>query len=132
MEWDYFLSLITPLASKVPTSADIGNHERDYEHSGLVYITPDSSRECRVGCETYFPMAAIAKDKPWYLTDNANVHFTMISTEHDLKENSEQYAWIKKDLRKVTWRSYKRKRSSHMFGTSLQGMVCLRRDPDNT
>lgn len=101
VEWDYFLSLITPLARHVPYMTAIGNHERDYEGSGSVYITPDSGGECGVPYETYFPMPTIAKDKPWYSIEQASVHFTVISTEHDWHENSEQYAWIKKDLASV-------------------------------
>ncbi|ONK71228.1 uncharacterized protein A4U43_C04F6200 [Asparagus officinalis] len=101
VEWDYFLSLITPLASHVSYMTAIGNHERDYEGSGSVYITPDSGGECGVAYETYFPMPTSAKDKPWYSIEQASVHFTVISTEHEWTNNSEQYEWIKKDLASV-------------------------------
>lgn len=63
---------------------------RDYEGSGSVYITPDSGGECGVAYETYFPMPTISKDKPWYSIEHASVHFTVISTEHDWSESSEQ------------------------------------------
>ena len=37
VEWDYFLNLITPLASKVSYMTAIGNHER-YLHVTLLYF----------------------------------------------------------------------------------------------
>ena len=63
---------------------------RDYVDSGSVYVTPDSGGECGVAYETYFPMPTSAKDKPWYSIEQASVHFTIISTEHDWSVNSEQ------------------------------------------
>ncbi|CAI8583928.1 unnamed protein product [Vicia faba] len=79
----------------------IGNHERDYVSSGSVYQTPDSGGECGVPYETYFPMPTSAKDKPWYSIEQASVHFTVISTEHDWSINSQQYEWMKKDMASV-------------------------------
>ncbi|KAH7679335.1 Phosphodiesterase I protein [Dioscorea alata] len=101
VEWDFFLSLITPIASHVSYMTAIGNHERDYADSGSVYVTPDSGGECGVAYETYFQMPTSSKDKPWYSIEQASVHFTVISTEHDWTENSEQYKWIKNDLESV-------------------------------
>jgi hypothetical protein len=117
VEWDFFLHLISPMASQVSYMTAIGNHERfslellsvffqrqdcvsginhcinlfrDYIGSGSVYITPDSGGECGVPYETYFPMPTPAKDKPWYSIEQGSIHFTVISTEHDWTENSEQ------------------------------------------
>ncbi|KAK4746965.1 hypothetical protein SAY87_026002 [Trapa incisa] len=101
VEWDYFLHLITPLASHVPYMTAIGNHERDYVDSGSVYGTPDSGGECGVAYETYFQMPIQAKDKPWYSMEQGSVHFTVISTEHDWLEDSEQYQWMKNDMASV-------------------------------
>ncbi|GJV85445.1 heat shock cognate 70 kDa protein 2-like protein [Tanacetum coccineum] len=66
VEWDFFLHLITPLASQVSYMTAIGNHE------------------------SYFPMPTPAKDKPWYSIEQGNVHFVVISTEHAWSPNSEQ------------------------------------------
>ncbi|KAK4372076.1 hypothetical protein RND71_007460 [Anisodus tanguticus] len=66
VEWDYFLHLITPVASHVSYMTAIGNHERDYIGFGSVYVTPDSGGECGVPYETYFQMPTPAKDKPWH------------------------------------------------------------------
>ncbi|KAI4323479.1 hypothetical protein L6164_023078 [Bauhinia variegata] len=98
VEWDYFLNLIKPVASRASYMTAIGNHERDYDSSGSVYITPDSGGECGVPYEAYFPMPTAGKDKPWYSIEQGSVHFTVISTEHDWSENSEQYQWMKKDM----------------------------------
>ncbi|KAH6766104.1 hypothetical protein C2S52_017087 [Perilla frutescens var. hirtella] len=101
VEWDFFLHLINPLASRVSYMTAIGNHERDYGGSGSVYITPDSGGECGVPYETYFPMPTPAKDKPWYSIDQGPVHFTVISTEHTFSPDSEQYEWMSKDMAAV-------------------------------
>lgn len=100
-EWDFFLHLIKPVASRVSYMTAIGNHERDYIGSGSKYITPDSGGECGVPYETYFPMPTIAKDKPWYSIEQGSVHFTVMSTEHDWTANSEQYEWMQKDMASV-------------------------------
>ncbi|KMS99148.1 hypothetical protein BVRB_2g047460 [Beta vulgaris subsp. vulgaris] len=101
VEWDYFLHLITPLASRLSYMTAIGNHERDYIDSGSVYITPDSGGECGVPYESYFQMPTSSKDKPWYSIEQGPVHFTVISTEHDWKLGSEQYKWMKSDMASV-------------------------------
>lgn len=101
VEWDYFLQLITPLASRVSYMTAIGNHERDYIDYGSVYITPDSGGECGVPYETYFPMPTSAKDKPWYSIEQGSIHFTIISTEHGWSQDSEQYQWMKNDMASV-------------------------------
>ncbi|KAL2478392.1 putative inactive purple acid phosphatase 27 [Forsythia ovata] len=91
----------SPVASKVSYMTAIGNHERDYKSSGSFYSTPDSGGECGIPYETYFPMPAVAKDKPWYSIEQGSVHFTVISTEHIWTPNSEQYTWMKKDMAAV-------------------------------
>ncbi|KAL6853504.1 hypothetical protein ACP4OV_019533 [Aristida adscensionis] len=101
VEWDFFLHLITPIASQVSYMTAIGNHERDYAESGSVYVTPDSGGECGVAYESYFPMPSISKDKPWYSIEQGSVHFIVISTEHAWSKNSEQYNWMTEDLSSV-------------------------------
>ncbi|XP_030492644.2 probable inactive purple acid phosphatase 27 [Cannabis sativa] len=101
VEWDFFLHQIFPVASRVSYMTAIGNHERDYMDSGSVYVTPDSGGECGVPYETYFQMPTLAKDKPWYSIEQGTVHFTVISTEHNWKKNSEQYLWMKKDMASI-------------------------------
>ncbi|XP_038875449.1 probable inactive purple acid phosphatase 27 [Benincasa hispida] len=101
VEWDFFLHLINPIASRLPYMTAIGNHERDYSESGSVYSLPDSGGECGVPYETYFQMPISAKDQPWYSIEIASIHFTIISTEHDFTINSPQYEWMKNDMASV-------------------------------
>lgn len=102
VEWDFFLQMITPVASRLSYMTAIGNHERDYPNSGSKYGTSrDSGGECGVPYEKYFPMPTIAEDKPWYSINQGPVHFTVMSTEHNWTEDSEQYEWIKQDLASV-------------------------------
>ncbi|WVZ68519.1 hypothetical protein U9M48_017451 [Paspalum notatum var. saurae] len=101
VEWDFFLYLITPLASQVSYMTTIGNHERDYPNSTSVYVTPDSGGECGVPYESYFPMPIVAKDKPWYSIEQGSVHFIVMSTEHEWSEKSEQYNWMDEDLSSI-------------------------------
>ncbi|MCO5560917.1 hypothetical protein L7F22_014537 [Adiantum nelumboides] len=101
VEWDNFLDLISPIASKIPYMTAIGNHERGFPDSGSYYETPDSGGECGVAYEIYFQMPTKGKDKPWYSFEAGPVHFTVISTEHDWTVASEQYKWIQNDLASV-------------------------------
>ncbi|KAK7404269.1 hypothetical protein VNO78_05025 [Psophocarpus tetragonolobus] len=104
VEWDFFLHLINPIASRLSYMTAIGNHERDYVGSGSIFVTPDSGGECGVPYETYFPMPTSSKDKPWYSIEQGSVHFTVMSTEHDWTKNSEQYDWMQKDMASVNRR----------------------------
>ncbi|KAB1224922.1 putative inactive purple acid phosphatase 27 [Morella rubra] len=101
VEWDFFLHQISPVASRVSYMTAIGNHERDYIGSGSRYQLTDSGGECGIPYETYFPMPTPAKDKPWYSIEQASVHFTVMSTEHDWSVKSEQNEWMKKDMASV-------------------------------
>ncbi|WVZ68518.1 hypothetical protein U9M48_017450 [Paspalum notatum var. saurae] len=101
VEWDFFLHLITPLASQGPYMTAIGNHERDYAESGSVYVTPDSGGECGVAYESYFRMPTVSKDKPWYSIEQSSIHFIVMSTEHEWSEKSDQYKWMNQDLSSV-------------------------------
>ncbi|KAJ7295496.1 hypothetical protein O6H91_Y184800 [Diphasiastrum complanatum] len=97
-EWDFFLEMIQPVASRIPYLTAIGNHERDFPKSGSYYGSTDSGGECGVPYETYFPMPVRAKDEPWYSVQLGPVHFTVMSTEHDWTPNSLQFKWLKNDL----------------------------------
>lgn len=100
-EWDFFLEMIGPVASRVPYMTAIGNHERDFPNSGSYYEGLDSGGECGVPYEMYFQMPANGKDKPWYSIEHGPVHFTIMSTEHPWDIGSDQFKWIKSDLASV-------------------------------
>ncbi|XP_057818701.1 probable inactive purple acid phosphatase 27 [Cryptomeria japonica] len=136
VEWDYFLHMITPVASHVPYMTAIGNHERDFADSGAYYGTPDSGGECGVPYEKYFPMPTPGQDKPWYSIKQGPVHFTIISTENNWTENSEQYKWMKQDLNSVDrnitpWLIFCGHRPMYTTGnTGLSELIRSPVDPD--
>ncbi|KAE8766814.1 nucleotide pyrophosphatase/phosphodiesterase-like [Hordeum vulgare] len=74
---------------------------RDYAGSRFVYVTPDLGDESGVAYESYFPMPAAGKDKPWYSIEHGIVHFIVMSTEHPWSERLEQYNWMERDLSSV-------------------------------
>jgi hypothetical protein len=55
-----------------------------------VYTQRDSGGECGVPYETYFPMPTLGVDKPWYSYASGPIHFTVMSTEHNWTQGSEQ------------------------------------------
>lgn len=102
-QWDEFMQQILPVATAVPYMTCIGNHERDYPHSGCYYNGTDSGGECGVPYEARFIMPGTenAPDEPWYSFDYGNVHFLLMSTEHNFQIGSDQYNWIESDLASV-------------------------------
>ena len=97
---------------------NIGNHE--YDHTGTGGRDPsgatgngwhpswgnmgdDSNGECGVPMASRFTMPESPGSNGifWYSFDYGSVHFTMISTEHDLSPGSVQYLWLEKDLASV-------------------------------
>lgn len=85
--------------AKLPWQVGIGNHERDYPNSGSVYtFSNDSGGECGVPYSSRFDMP---NKGYWYSFEAGPVHFTIMSTEHDFCEGSEQYKWIEADLASV-------------------------------
>ncbi|KAL3701603.1 hypothetical protein R1sor_019625 [Riccia sorocarpa] len=101
VEWDNFLELIEPFASRVSYMTAIGNHERDHPLSGSYYEGTDSGGECGIPYYNYFPMPSQGQDKPWYSLESGPIHFTIASSEHDWTEGSEQYKWLQTDLASV-------------------------------
>ena len=59
-----------------------------------MYDTWDSGGECGVAYETYFQMPTVATDKPWYSYAAGPIHFTVMSTEHDWTQGSEQVRYL--------------------------------------
>uniref|UniRef100_A0A7S3VR38 Calcineurin-like phosphoesterase domain-containing protein n=1 Tax=Dunaliella tertiolecta TaxID=3047 RepID=A0A7S3VR38_DUNTE len=112
--WNHFMDSIEPFASQVPYMVSIGNYDYGYEGDGLrdpsgagVSWFPDendSGGECGVMSAARFSMPGARKgDKPpfWYSYNYGNVHFTVISSEHDCAPGSEQYRWLERDLSSV-------------------------------
>ncbi|XP_062168602.1 probable inactive purple acid phosphatase 27 [Alnus glutinosa] len=107
-QWDQFTAQVEPIASTVPYMVASGNHERDWPDSGSFYQNTDSGGECGVFAETMFYVPAENRAKFWYSTDYGMFHFCIADSEHDWREGTEQYKFIKHclasaDRRKQPW-----------------------------
>jgi len=99
-EWDEFMDQISPISMKIPYMTGIGNHERDFRKTAFM-TGDDSGGECGIPYERRFPMPGVSGDQPWYSFNFGNIHFTIMSTEHDFTYSSAQYQWIAQDLSSV-------------------------------
>lgn len=104
-EWDNFFHQIQPAASAKPWMTAIGNHEQGYTKS--FYPGLDSGGECGAVYNAYFPFASqnpaskLSERQPWYDFVYGNVHFVIMSTEHDYTPGTTQHEWIAETLGKV-------------------------------
>jgi len=87
--WDAWGDQMQPLAARVPYMFAVGNHEHYYNYTS--FSTRYSMPSKLSGGRGNF----------WYSFDYGNVHFTMMSTEHDYKPGSPQYNWLQNDLAKA-------------------------------
>ena len=99
------------ISTSVPWMTAVGNHEHGWSDSFIQ--SADSGGECSVPYLRRFPFArqpysSFTPDpntleydqQPWYSFDYGNVHFCVISTEHDwLDDGSPQRKWIEADLK---------------------------------
>lgn len=117
--WDSFMRAIEPIASRVPYMVGVGNHEYDFVgpgnndpsgvrepyHPAWGNFGTESGGECGAMTAHRFAMPNVqsgADNAPfWYSFDYGPVHFTMVSTEHDLSPGSLQYRWLARDLASV-------------------------------
>ena len=118
--WDSWFQMIQPFSTSIPLLIGIGNHEYDHLNGGLGkdpsgvktdygYVpewgnfADDSGGECGVTMSKRFRMPS-SKDSNgvfWYSYNYANVHTTVISSEHDLSPGSPQYQYLEADLKRV-------------------------------
>jgi len=128
--WDRFFELIEPYASTMPYMIGAGNHEYDYtdgksrDPSGWKPYLPDwgnfdngSGGECGVPTAKRFAMPSqwvvdpqaienlttqLAPLPPfWYEYSYGRAHFIVLSSEHRMDEDSEQYIWLEAALERV-------------------------------
>eukprot|EP00735_Rhodelphis_limneticus_P012681 TRINITY_DN59_c0_g1::TRINITY_DN59_c0_g1_i1::g.14719::m.14719 TRINITY_DN59_c0_g1::TRINITY_DN59_c0_g1_i1::g.14719 ORF type:complete len:495 (+),score=147.38,sp/Q9LMG7/PPA2_ARATH/36.78/5e-76,Metallophos/PF00149.23/1.6e-17,Metallophos_C/PF14008.1/7.6e-08,PhoD/PF09423.5/1.9e-05,Metallophos_2/PF12850.2/0.031 TRINITY_DN59_c0_g1_i1:51-1487(+) len=93
--WEDFFTQIEPIASKVPYMVGLGNHEE---------LTLDAGGECGYPYRARFEMPSNGMADGadlWYSFDYGPIHFTVISTEHDISPSSQQFEWAAKDLASV-------------------------------
>jgi hypothetical protein len=97
--WEFFLNMISPVASSVLYLTTVGNHESDYPNTDSYYEGTDSGGECGVIATAVLPQPYPAStNKPWWSYDIGLIHFIGMSTEHDFRVGSEQYLWLEGDL----------------------------------
>jgi len=83
--WDSFFNHIQPIASVKPWMVSVGNHEKE------------KNREPFETFDNRFTMPGT--HKYWYSLDYGFVHYSIISSEHNIEEGSDQYTWLENDLR---------------------------------
>ena len=71
-----------PLAAVVPYMFAVGNHEKYYN------FTSFNTRFLMPGAQSG------GVHNFWWSMNYGNVHFVMMSTEHDYSPNSPQYNWL--------------------------------------
>jgi hypothetical protein len=99
--WDAYLEQQSFISHYLPTMTGVGNHERSWTGSGGLFDGVDSRGECGVPYEKFYPMPTPGRDKLWYAFDYGNIHFTVMSSEHNFSKGSEQYQFLEHDLRSV-------------------------------
>jgi len=100
--WDFFLDMISEVASRAVYLTTVGNHESDYPNTASQFAGTDSGGECGVLATKLLPMPAPATtDAPWWSYDVGLIHFVGMSTEHDFSVGSKQYEFLENDLASV-------------------------------
>ena len=126
--WDFWSTLVEPITSRIPYMVTTGNHEYDHEgvHPDPSGAPPggwhphgsnpvpwgnlgdDSRGECGVPLAARFNGTGSANSTIvgsngvfWYSFNEGPVHVVMLSSEHDWRQTSRQYAWLAADLASV-------------------------------
>jgi len=119
--WDTWSDMVSKFAATIPLMIGVGNHEYDHTDGGGAGRDPsgvttpwgylpewgnfgtDSRGECGIPVSNRFvmPQSEGSNGVYWYSFDYGTVHTVMISSEHDMSQGSEQYAWLENDLKNV-------------------------------
>merc|ERR1740130_2558684 len=115
--WDVWGNQISEIARKVPYMVSLGNHEYDHDSGGdkdpsgaagtgfhptWGNYGDDSAGECGVPVVKRFPNPPPSGHGIfWYSYNFANVHWVMLSSEHNYTTEAAQYKWLDNDLAKV-------------------------------
>lgn len=100
--WDFFLDMISPIASGAIYLTIVGNHESDWPYSASFYYGTDSGGECGWATTTLIPLPAPAQtNTPWWSYNVGLIHFVGLSTEHNYTTGSPQWLWLQNDLANV-------------------------------
>ncbi|KAL7543835.1 hypothetical protein ACHAXR_013183 [Thalassiosira sp. AJA248-18] len=97
--------MIQSYASRVPVMVGVGNHEYDHTEGGGGGKDPSgvlsAGGECGVPVSKRFAAPDNGNGVFWYSYDQALVHTVMLSSEHNITTESQQYIWLEKDLLSV-------------------------------
>ena len=77
---NHFFKPLSDVIAHIPIFPCLGNHEK--------------------GSELYFSYFALPDNERWYSFDYGNSHFVALDSNSEYKRGSEQYRWLKRDLRK--------------------------------
>jgi len=118
-KWEQWFNEIEPVSTQVPYHVVLGNHEFDWPGQSFKPLAfsymKDSGGECGIPHDKRFHMPGPRFKTPGdFLTGSPNiyhsfevgpdgfgVHFSLISSEHDMMKGSEQYDWLAADLAAV-------------------------------
>jgi hypothetical protein len=84
--WDLYGHQNEPFAARLPFMIGIGNHEKYYDW---------------VSFTNRYTMPQNGNGNFWFSNNIGNIHITSASSEHDYQPGSEQYNWLREDLRRA-------------------------------
>lgn len=87
--WDLFGRQVEVYADHVPYMTAVGNHEHYFNYTSYNARFQMPSQQSK-GFKNF-----------WLSFDHTYAHWVFMSTEHDYKPGSEQYAWLEADLAKA-------------------------------
>lgn len=99
--WDFFLNMMEPITSSISYLTTVGNHESDQPNSPSYYQGNDSGGECGLTTKIYPMPKPASRNSPWWSYSTGLIHFIGLSSEHNFTQGSEQYEWLKQDLKQV-------------------------------
>jgi len=100
--WDFFMDMITPMASHTLYMTTVGNHETDFPGTSSYYTGYDSGGECSVPALKMLPQPAPATiTAPWWSYKIGLCHIVGLSSEQNFTTGSPQWLWLENDLKSV-------------------------------
>ena len=120
--WMTYLSMIEPLAARLPWMIGFGNHE---------LLPHDSGNESGVATTARFAPPSNSGSSYWYSWSYRSAHFIMISTDSDYTPGSPQHRWLEADLRAANTREARAQRP-WVVVTGHKPIYCSSVDADNS
>jgi hypothetical protein len=107
--WDFFLNMISGMASGAVYLSTVGNHESDWPGTASFYNGTDSGGECGVATTRLLPQPVDTQgsppqdptNQPWWSYEVGLIHFVGLSSEHNFTMGSAQWLWLEADLASV-------------------------------